>query len=327
MECSKAKAILFEYADTDIPAEFREEVEAHLAVCRSCASQLEALKEQSDALRTLAKVEAPTEFLGQVRSRLEKPPVLSRFKDRLSVLFAGKRFFQVAGAAAMAVLVMATAQVVLRESGHKTLLSPAESPPPVGSPPSVEAPAPSPARPQSLPEIRRENKKALNRAATEAKLRPSPGIEAQSVSLTLKLPGASPRVKSRGGGFKPENMSASSPSAGAHAPGAGRVEQDVSKGAAGSSEVSEGSPAPEAQKIASDVIRMIERANGKVLSAGPARDPNQPGTLLAEMPAANYHAFLDQLRQLGEIEFKGDKEFSPAPDAKVRVSVGFATRD
>jgi hypothetical protein len=91
--------------------------------------------------------------------------------------------------------------------------------------------------------------------------------------------------------------------------------------------VSEGSPAPEAQEISSDVIQLIKRANGKVLSAGPARDANQPETLLAEMPATGYPSFLDQLRQLGEVEINGDKEFSLAPDSKVRVSVSFTTRD
>ena len=87
-----------------------------------------------------------------------------------------------------------------------------------------------------------------------------------------------------------------------------------------------GSSPPEAQEISFEVIRLINGANGKVLSAAAARDENQPGTLLAEMPAANYPSFLDQLRQLGQVESNDDKKFSPAPDAKVRVEVSFATR-
>jgi hypothetical protein len=352
MKCSQIKAILFEYTDTEIPVEYREDVEAHLAVCESCARQLAALREQSYALRALPRIEAPGDFLEKVRSRVERPSVLLRLKNRLPVLFAGKHFFQLAGAAATAVLVIATAQVVLRDSDHKALLSPAPSqvesppsvqapasvgsPPPVGSSPSVQAPASvgspaaEPAMPKSLPDIGGENGKTHNRAATAAtaaKPRHLSGVEAQAVSITLKLPGVSPKLKSRGGGFKQENFSASSPAAGMRAPDARRLEQDVSKGVAGSAEVSEGSPPPEAQKISSDVIGLIKRANGKVLSVGPAGDENRPETLSAEMPAANYHSFLDQLRQLGEIEFNGNKEFSPAPDSKVRVSVGFATQE
>ena len=52
-----------------------------------------------------------------------------------------------------------------------------------------------------------------------------------------------------------------------------------------------------------------------------------PWALLAEMPGSNYQTFIDQLRQLGEIEINGDSDFSPAPDAKVRVSVSCDTRD
>jgi hypothetical protein len=36
MECSQIRAILFESADTEIPKDLREDVEAHLAVCRPC---------------------------------------------------------------------------------------------------------------------------------------------------------------------------------------------------------------------------------------------------------------------------------------------------
>jgi len=325
MECSQIRAILFESADTEIPKELREGVEAHLAVCRSCARQFEALAEQSRALRNLPAVEAPGDFLEKVRSRVEKPSALSRLEQWLSVLFAGKRFFQLAGAAAAAALVIITVQVALRdESTQKSLRSPApssvESPSSIGSPPSAEAPKASPApEPRSVP-----------------------GVESRVVALTLRLPGASPRLKTRGGAFAPGGFSASSPGPAAMGAPVGRtVQSDMSKEAAGRKTAPEGShrseakkmsgppegnsPA-EAQEISSEVIRLINGANGKVLSAGPAGGENQPETLLAEMPAANYPSFLDQLRQLGQVESNDDKEFSPAPDAKVRVEVSFATR-
>ena len=162
MECSQIRVILFENTDTEIPMEFREDVEAHLAVCRPCAMQFEAFREQSYALRTLPKVEAPRDFLEQVRSRVEKPSILSRLKHGLSVLFAGKHFLQLAGAAATAVVVIAASQVILREGGQKVLLSPAphsvKAPQSVGAPLSVKAPPASPW----------QNGKDFNRAALPA---------------------------------------------------------------------------------------------------------------------------------------------------------------
>ncbi|MGA2027847.1 MAG: hypothetical protein ABSH17_12385 [Syntrophobacteraceae bacterium] len=323
MECSQVRAILFENTDTEIPVEFREDVEAHLAVCRPCVMQFEALREQSYALRTLPKLEAPVDFLEQVRSRVEKPSILARLKQGLTVLFAGKHFFQLAGAAATAVVVIAASQVILREGGQKVLLSPAPpsvvAPQPVEAPPSVKAPPASPW----------QNGKDFNRAVLPpSEPQRSAGVETQSVVLTVKSHWASARGKTRGGSFKVEGFSPpGAGTTGIRAPDKRSLKPDVSKRVSRSPEVSGGSPAPEAQEISSDVIRLIKRANGKVLSAGPARDANQPETLLAEMPAAGYPSFLDQLRQLGEVEVNEDKEFSPAPDSKVRVSVSFGTRD
>jgi len=325
MECSRVKTILFEYTDTEIPVEFRKEVEAHLSLCGSCARQVEALREQSNALRTMPKVEAPADFLEQVRSRLEKPSILSRLKDGLSVLFTGKHFFQLAGAAATAVLVIASTQMILRDGGQKALLSPV--PPSIVSPPSVQAPPASPARPQALPDVRRENGTTFNGALPSTAHDALTGTEERSVSLTLKLSGASPKLKLRGGTFKAESFSAAAPAAEMRAPDEKKLKKDVTKGAAGTAGTREAGAPPEAQKISSDVIRLIRHADGKVLSAAPSQADNQPGTLLAEMPAANYPSFLDQMRQLGEVEFSGDKDFNPAPDAKVRVSVSFGTRD
>ena len=323
MECSQIRAILFENMDTEIPMEFREDVEAHLAVCRSCAMQFEALREQSYALRSLPKMEAPRDFLEQVRSRVERPPIFSRLKQGLSVLFAGKHFFQLAGAAATAVLVIAVAQVILREGGQKVFLSPAPpsviAPQSLEAPPSVEAPPASPLK----------NGKDFNRAALRGSEPHRPaGVETQSVVLTVKPHWAATRGKTRGGSFKVEEFSPSSAgTTGTRALDERSLKPDVSKGVSRSAKVSEGSMPPEAQKISSDIIRLIKRANGKVLSAGPARDANKPETLLAEIPATGYPSFLDQLRQLGEVEVNGDKEFSPAPDSKVRVLVSFGTRD
>ena len=350
MECSQVRAILFENADTQIPMELREDVEAHLAACRSCAIQFEALKEQSNALGNLPKVEAPRDFLEQVRSRVEKPSLLSMLKQRLPVLFAGGHFFKLAGAAATAVLVIAASQVLLREGGQKAPLSRApasvESPPSIGLPLSVEAPqavpAPpgpvespasvgpppaqrsveAPARPESLPGIPKKEGKSFSRAASPAaEPHRFADVGTQSVALTVKPPRSSARGKTRGSS-KPESFSASSPSAAGMRTQGDRSRQDASTIGGGAAQKFEGGR-PSTQKISSDVIRLIERANGKVLSAGPARDENQPETLLAEIPAGNYPSFLDQLRQLGEVESKGNEELNLAPDAKIRVSVRF----
>ena len=319
MECSQIRVILFENADTEIPMEFREEVEAHLATCKSCAMQLEALKEQSRALGALPGVKAPGDFLERVRSGVEKPSIFSRLEHRFSHLFARKHFIRLAGAAATAVVVIAAAQVILREGAQKTLLSPAPSQVgssrPGASPPAAAVPPNPPA----------EDGKAFKSAVPPSVEPRSPaGVEAQSVALTLKPHGAPVRGKTGGGSVKTESFSSSRAGGGGIRPQHGSsLKPDASKGASRSERAVEGGPPSEAQKISSDVIRLIERSNGKVLSAGPTWDENRPRTVAAEMPAANYPSFLDQLRLLGEVEFNGNEEFSPAPGSQVRVSVSF----
>ncbi len=341
MECSQIRAILFEHMDTEIPAEFKEEVDAHLAVCRSCAMQLEALRDQLHALGTLPKLEAPRDLFDHVRSRLEKPSIFSVLGQWLRHLFAGKRFFQLAGAAAAAALVIVTVQVALRDGGsRKVLLSSAplsvESPAPPGTAPSAETPPAPPASPKSLPDNRTNTKKALTAASSATEPHHPAGNETQMVALTLKPPGPSTRVENRSGpfglkthngSFGPESFSLSSRGAtGMGAPGGKMREQEAPTGVAGSAEVSEGSPPQlEAQKALSDVIRLIERANGKILSAGESRDGNEPGTVLADMPGTSYPSFLAQLRQFGEVKFNGGKEVNPSPNTKVRVSVSLDT--
>ena len=125
MECPQVKAIFFKNPDLDIPPEVREGVEAHLAGCPSCARQFLDLKEQIRALGSLPRMEAPPDFLRQVRSRLDKPSALQVLRERLGNIFRGNRIFQLAGVAVSAALVILVAQVALKEGTvQKAVLSP-----------------------------------------------------------------------------------------------------------------------------------------------------------------------------------------------------------
>ena len=142
MECPQVKAIVFKNPDLDIPPEVREGVEAHLAGCPSCARQFLDLKEQIRALGSLPRMEAPPDFLRQVRSRLDKPSALQVLRERLGNIFGGNRFFQLAGVAVSAALVILVAQVALKEGTvQKAVLSPQQ--------PAITTPAPEPAKPEA----------------------------------------------------------------------------------------------------------------------------------------------------------------------------------
>ena len=343
MECSEIRAILLENTDAEVPSEFREGVDAHVAACRACAMWLEALREQANALGSLPRVPAPRDFLQRVKSRVERPSVWSRLTQEVSGFFAGKRFYQLAGAAATAVVVIVAARVVLHDGGQRAL------PPPASS--SIESskpagPAPSAAVPYAANPHTAATQAATPPAAEQHRLA---GAETQSVVLTVKPSAASLKSKS-GGAFKPESIAGAKPNAAKmSAQSEKSLRQEVSRATGGAAKaagraakvpettkvpeaarVPESGPAsntPSTEQISTDVIRLIEQANGKVLSAAPAPDDNRHEAVLAEMPAANYPSFLEQLRRLGDVESNGDKEFSLAPDSSVRVSVSVDTRE
>lgn len=315
MECSQIRAILFENVDAEIPAEFQGEVKAHLAACRSCAMHSEALGEQLQALGSLPKLTAPEDFLIQIRRRLENPSFLSMLGQWLQALFTGRRLLQLAGAVAAAMLMIVTVQVILRDgSSRKVLLSQAPSsvglPRSPGSASPAEAPPASAASPEYSPDSVTGTAKPLGTLSAVAKPRPHARGGSKQVAVASKPGRASAREKSSSGASGQKSFPR---------PAATGVLARAGGGF-------KGSPPPEVQKLFSDVIGLIERADGKVLSTGDALNDDHLRTVFAEVPVTNYPAFLDQLRQLGEVEFKGDKGISASPDAKALVSVSLELR-
>ncbi|HYA41717.1 MAG TPA: zf-HC2 domain-containing protein [Syntrophobacteraceae bacterium] len=372
MECYEIRAILFEHMAAEIPAEIRQEVEAHLAVCRSCAMLSESLGEELRALGTLPKLAAPRDLLDNVRSSLEKPSALSALGHRLQSLFAGWGLFQLASAAAVALFVMVTVQVslevALREDrSREVMIAQVASPPSTRPVPPAAAPHRAPASPGSpsdvnvpgeeariatgrlpaghgpLPDAGTRTEKGPDAASAAIKSPRPAGNESIVVALALKLdgttkppapgvtnpsaPGVSAGVETPGGPseyegvHKPEGLSLSNKGAtgvGGGGAAAGRA------GTVGGARLSQ--PLGE-QTVLAGITRLVERADGKVLSAPPAWDNDRPGTVVAEVPATNYHSFVDQLRQLGKVEVESDKSINVSPDANVRVAISLNAQD
>ncbi len=78
---------------------------------------------------------------------------------------------------------------------------------------------------------------------------------------------------------------------------------------------------PQSRMIISSVMRLVERSNGKMLNSPKSGREIPPGKLLAEIPEPNFRSFLAGMRKLGEVQLSGAVQFSPAPNARVRVSI------
>lgn len=142
MECERIRKILFEHADVDLPHELRDAVREHLAVCPSCTRRHELLKAQLVSLRSLPKMPVPDDFLLKVRTEVEKPSFFAGLGSRISEFTGRRSFLQIAGTAAVALLVVATTQFGLRNSETRRALEfspPAEAPSPIAPPSQGEA--------------------------------------------------------------------------------------------------------------------------------------------------------------------------------------------
>ncbi len=363
MECSKIRAILFEHADVEIPPELREEVSAHLAVCKPCQMLFEALEEQARALGSMPRLGAPANLLENVRSRLEKPSMLSTLRHWMRAIFAGKQFFGLAGAAAAAMLLILTVHVAFRDEGsRKVLLSRApstvEAPAPSAGPPPLKgarapgnpaqygidrsASAPFAASSQTRtfgsrfsPNTYEEAKKAPTSPPAGRKLH-GPASAARKtpvVALVLKLPAVSAEGGTKCDLFEPNGFSRQegfSPSnralSGSAAHGEKMPAQSSPRRIARPDEYPSGTSRPEFQKVFSEVIRLVKRSNGRVLNAPEAGSKNRSGMLLAEVPGPDFRLFLAGMRRLGEVEFKEAKEVTLASNAAVRVSISLKSK-
>jgi len=105
--CRDIKKLLSSCLDGAIEKEDRARVEAHLKTCAACARELALLASAAAAIKGLARVRAPEDFLAKVHERLERPSL----GERLSRIFLAppwlKLPLEVAAVAATVLLVYA----------------------------------------------------------------------------------------------------------------------------------------------------------------------------------------------------------------------------
>lgn len=77
-ECESVRPLLGAYLDEEIPAEERERVELHLALCSDCQEELESARKVRQVLQTLPEVEPPLYLRARIYASIEKKPLFVR---------------------------------------------------------------------------------------------------------------------------------------------------------------------------------------------------------------------------------------------------------
>ena len=309
MECAEIEKFLSEYIDGTLDRETRDLVEKHLRTCKACREELASLRAVVKELGSLESVEAPADFLDKVHERIEQP---SRFAKILRALFVPTRIkipFQLATAAATAVLVFSLFN--LMQPAKQMVDVPSDSGPMrTADKTRVDSVEPAPEK-----EIY-ESKPVLKETALPQKL-----TEKKPIQLVLLLKGemigaaraphaateppAGEKKKARAGEVSTRRLAKQA------APKAG-LKTDWHEGEQRSA------PVPDEEKrgardeaarasvhfgeAPSKVIKLIELVDGEIIGEVYEREAGRPQFITAQIPAKNYHSFLDKLSQLGALQ-------------------------
>jgi anti-sigma factor RsiW len=164
MECTDIKALMSEYLDDALDARTKEVLEKHVSTCGACEEELVALRAVIHELGSLKPVAAPDDFLDRLQERLERESILERVRRKLFSPFHIKFPLELAGAAAVAVLVFA---VLNTQLARKDMVPRSDIPSPARVP---EAPRKKPIE-QAFKKEKRMAASAVPRTPSE----PAPG--------------------------------------------------------------------------------------------------------------------------------------------------------
>ena len=316
MECAEIEKFLSEYIDGILDRETRDLVEEHLRTCKACREELASLRAVVKELGSLESVEAPADFLDKVHEHIEQP---SRFAKILRALFVPTRIkipFQLATAAATAVLVFSLFN--LMQPAKQMVDVPSDSGPMrTADKTRVDSVEPAPEK-----EIY-ESKPVLKEAALPQKL-----TEKKPIQLVLLLKGEMigaaraphaateppagenkvrtiEREKARAGEVSTRKLTKQA------APKAGLTadwHEQEQRSAPVPDEERRGARDEAARasvhfgEAPSKVIKLIELVDGEIIGEVYEREAGRLQSITAQIPAKNYTSFLDKLSQLGTLQ-------------------------
>ncbi len=82
MDCDEIRPFLDDFAEGELKPPHRQQVEEHLKTCPLCRKELASIRRVIRLLKESGQVEEPSDFLQQVRQRIERRHVLGRLLSR-----------------------------------------------------------------------------------------------------------------------------------------------------------------------------------------------------------------------------------------------------
>ena len=309
MDCSDIKALLSEYIDGTLDPETQDRVDQHVASCAECREELTSLRALVQELGTLEPVQPPEDFLVQVHDRLEKR---SRFSSLLRMIFLPfqiKLPLQVAGAVAMAILVLSLIYFQREEFKAPVVTLKQE----VGK---TQADQVADTEDRAMAG---KAKPAFEKTALEAPPRDIRPIEValllrKDLGLRAYEPGKAAEMPPLSEKGRRETLGArrALPSANVE----GQFQEEKSSGHA-----AEDKAPPKLAEEYDPLVglkNLIGSVHGKVLSVNYHGETKQPDALLAQIPASQWREFREQLKALGDLKIPAEP---PLPKGEETLQV------
>jgi hypothetical protein len=322
MECSRIREYLSDYLDDGLDAETRQIVDGHVRECPKCRRDLAALQATIRELRDLPRVAAPPDFLERIHERLDAHSPLKRLGRALFYPFRIKVPLQLAGAAAMAVLVFSLVGIqrterpsleVARPPAERTVKPPKEEPVPALRKEKEEKPVPAPSK-ERTPQrdaldtdaVAVQKAEPVRRIELALRIVPRPGADEEARPSAVVAESPRPQGEIRG-------RAAPAPAAGGRAESAAESRQGLAASAKKGAPAQEERPAerPDFRRAARDQIReLAERLGGRMTEFQEKDVSGKGGAVLVTLPLDRYGELLEGLRRLGTVEV-------PPPPARV----------
>lgn len=313
MECSRIREYLSDYLDDGLDAETRQIVDGHVRECPNCRGDLAALQATIRELRDLPRVAAPPDFLERIHERLDAHSPLKRLSRALFYPFRIKVPLQLAGAAAMAVLIFSLVGIqrterpsleVARPPAERTVKPPKEEPVPALRKEKEEKPVPAPSK-ERTPQrdaldtdaVAVQKAEPVRRIELALRIVPRPGADEEARPSAVVAESPRPQGEVRGRAAKAPAVE-------------GRAESGAESRQGLAASAKKVAPAPERPGVRPDsqgevrerIRGLAERLGGWMDEFQEGDAPGKGGAVLVTLPLARYRDLLEGLRQLGRID-------------------------
>jgi len=287
MDCSDIKALLSEYIDGTLDQETKNRVDQHVASCAECREELASLKALVHELGSLEPMQPPEDFLLQVHKRLEKPSRFSTLFRSLFLPFRIKLPLQVAGAAAMAILVFSL--VYFQQEEFKAPVATLQE---GRQADEVAGPEDRAVKKKARPALQKTGESQKETGPIEVALLVREGLtpwaHKSSGAIESPMPSEKPQPETARRALQSAPVKEEERSTGMGAEDKARYELVEKR---------------DPLAVLKDLIGSVQ---GKVYSVDYDAETKQPEALLAQIPASRWREFREQLKALGDLKMPAE---------------------